>query len=453
MNKIANNTIKQNNTMKQSPLRNNTPTQAVQMTVSVSNMSGIIILIVVLIAVVGSSYWLYNYYSTRTFMVSQSVEVLSDVTDATGKINVSSGTIPSSNYSNEYSISLWMNVVDYNYNYGKEKVIIRRGNAGSGNPEIVLDSKKNDLIVRIKLQAGTPIANSLAIPITTTVSSPTVSLPTVSSPTVSSPTVSSPTVTFKSSFTDILMKPHNNCGEVNIGTEEPYYSFNKFEAEHNKPSIKVGDNTIDYPTIQYTMGTGENSKIINELKNMPHDDTITVSSTNSYFDLISGNNVESDKKESFYNSDSSNTSSSISTSPNVNPLKYSSFNDHTEYNDPTIGICKAKMIPLQKWVNVIVSVYNQVVDIYIDGQLTSSCVLKGFPDISTADVNITPDGGFSGNISRVKFMNTAMTVQQARSIYYDGPIKTNSLFSIIPSWAWWSILVIIVTALLYSFFA
>ena len=60
-------------------------------------------------------------------------------------------------------------------------------------------------------------------------------------------------------------------------------------------------------------------------------------------------------------------------------------------NDPSVGICKAKMIPLQKWVNVIVSVYSQVVDIYIDGQLTSSCILKGFPNISTDPIrNIDP---------------------------------------------------------------
>ena len=32
--------------------------------------------------------------------------------------------------------------------------------------------------------------------------------------------------------------------------------------------------------------------------------------------------------------------------------------------DPSIGTCVVKMLPIQKWVNVIVSVYNQVVDIY-----------------------------------------------------------------------------------------
>ena len=58
--------------------------------------------------------------------------------------------------------------------------------------------------------------------------------------------------------------------------------------------------------------------------------------------------------------------------------------------------------------NFIVSVYNQNVDIYVDGQLSSSCILKRFPDISNEDVKITPDDGFSGMISRVKFTNSAI---------------------------------------------
>ena len=121
-------------------------------------------------------------------------------------------------------------------------------------------------------------------------------------------------------------------------------------------------------------------------------------------------------------------------------------------NDPSVGMCVVKMIPLQKWVSVIVSVYNQIIDIYIDGQLSSSCVLKGFPNISTDDINITPNGGFSGKISRVVFMNTAVTVKQAQDIYYSGPVATTSIFSMIPKWVYWIILIIIIVAIAYSFF-
>jgi hypothetical protein len=126
--------------------------------------------------------------------------------------------------------------------------------------------------------------------------------------------------------------------------------------------------------------------------------------------------------------------------------------DSYSNNDPTVGMCVVKMVPLQKWVNVIVSVYNQIIDIYIDGQLSSSCVLKGFPNISTDDINITPNGGFSGKMSRVVFMNTAVTVKQARDIYYSGPVATISLFSMIPNWVYWTLLIIVIIAIIYSIF-
>ena len=137
--------------------------------------------------------------------------------------------------------------------------------------------------------------------------------------------------------------------------------------------------------------------------------------------------------------------------PELNAETASCMIDNSLNKDPTIGTCVAKMIPLQKWVSVIVSVYNQVVDIYIDGQLTSSCVLKGFPAISTDEVNITPDGGFSGKIARVMFSNTAMTVRNARNIYYSGPVASDGILSMVPNWVYWAILIIIIVAIGYSF--
>ena len=44
-----------------------------------------------------------------------------------------------------------------------------------------------------------------------------------------------------------------------------------------------------------------------------------------------------------------------------------------------------------------------------------------------------------------------MTITRARKIYYDGPVATVSLFSMIPNWVYWTILIIIVIAIGYSF--
>ena len=558
-----------------------------------SNMIGVVLLVVILIGIGCASYWLYNYYTTKDFAKPVQVEVMPDVKDASNKSTIASGTIPNSSYSNEYSISMWLNIQDYNYNYGNEKVILCRGDIGSGNPEIILDAKKNDLIVRLKLQTGTQTASQTR-------------------------------ANSVSSFQDIpIHLPSNIVGMGSIQPEEVSYGCSKAKAnayEYNSSLNdnthsdsndnifnKLGKNEVDFPTIKYVNDSNN--------PNCNSDSSIISSSEGfegGYFDLISGNSAsdihssstssstiiegftsvddavkatvkividmcdianEYQKKSTADNSintmntefqslitsldtirSTAKTSDEVTTEfikaidnmpekPNtalsikletfkndlialaafdnvvvdfnvvknavnskmksidcpltfdgitesdstisffqnvINFIKKSLFtymtnqaasikklnsnsdaqqsasciiDSNSKNTDPSIDTCVAKMIPLQKWVNVIVSVYNQVVDIYFDGQLVSSCILKGYPAISTADVNITPNGGFSGKISRVMFMNTAMTVSVAKSIYYGGPIATTSLFAMIPNWVYWLILIIIVVAILYSVFA
>jgi len=577
-NNLGNSLNKLNNKINK-PLQNNTRTNSSSQQVTGStgytgsNVFGIIILIVVIIAIGGASYWLYNYYTTKSFQTSIDVELMPDIKDATGTTNLASGTIPSSSFSNEYSISMWINVQDYNYNYGKEKVILRRGKAGSGNPEIVLDAKNNNLIVRVKLQ-NTGNTSSVSrfqdIPIQ-----------------LKSQNVGSGFITPESVDNIGMDKDMNN----KMGSPDILNIPESFK--------KIGSNNIDYPTIHYTI---DNNRIN------------TDSTQCGYFDLISGNTLNTNPNvitsngnhlvEGFTNIDDavnatvavvvdmcniqktiqgqqladdnvanmnnvyqtiingleenrsvaksesdvtnlfSTMTSNISSIPMmkantvlsqqyttlINDMKtLSTFsNVQADYNtiitaintkmatincpltfdgttvvdktinfyeniinllkksmmtyihnmssgiqkiypelsskqsatclinnnantDPSIGTCMVKMIPLQKWVNIVVSVYNQIIDIYIDGLLSSSCVLKGFPAISTDDASITPDGGFSGKISRVVFSNTAMSVKHAKDIYYAGPVASTSLFSMIPNWVYWSILIIIIVAIGYSF--
>ena len=526
---------------------------------SMSNVFGIILLLVVVLGLIGSSYWLYNYYSQQIFDKPHEVEAMPDIKNATSSFNIGSGTIPNSNYSNEYSISFWINILDYNYNYGKEKVILRRGEAGAGNPEILLAAKTNDLIVRLKLQGDDKTISSFTdIPIS-------LNLNNMNSNT--EPHIVDINNT-RENF-NIISMPES----VNFSTNSNYIELNN----------KIGENKIDYPTIEYSSKTnfnlisGNNISNVSNFSNLGNlvekfddntdainciidilvdicdittylqnttttnnainiinlffdsiieyinnihsaiknessiTDEITLqfkTKMNNITDSINNNilteklnklNVDSEKLNKYKNvsieySVLQNTINSKMNEINC-PLTFdgtteldgslsflenfikllkltlnnfmnnliTSINktntqtsakcviDSSINKDPTIGSCEVKMIPLQKWVSVCVSVYNQIIDIYIDGQLSSSCVLKRFPAINTKDVNLSPDGGFSGMISRVKFMNSAMTIQQAKNIYYDGPIVTTTIFSSIPNWVYWSILIIIIISLIYSF--
>jgi hypothetical protein len=589
-----------------------------------SKVIGIVIVVVVLVLLIGACYWLYTIYSNRVFQTTVETEVMPDVKDAASNFSIGSGSIPSSNYSNEYSVSMWLNIDNYTYKYGQEKIILRRGDKGSGNPEILLDAKTNDLIVRVKLQngGGSVAANPLVI---------------------SSSSVSS--------FADIpklALQTHQT--EVNEPSDNAYI-HGRFPGGGDQTASntlnRVGSNVVDYHTIQYQQATECDNALttmqpteamtimIEQAARMKEKEAFTAGgdydlarvdtsrlSDNSaplesrhvyhdeYFTQISGNEVSPTRvvaalKEGFdaagdltnacvavmvdmckfasamqsqtnadnqvaamntafqtvidaleagrsnaktadditaaFNASMSNIAVMMVPSGTFTPLianlqrdldaleaaslqpgassigfstiqsavntKLSSMNcpltlsgnnevdittnfyaafismvkkslyayinnmgaglqqsmpelagaqsascliQNITNPDPTVGTCVVRAIPLQKWVHVIVSVYNQVVDIFIDGQLASSCVLKGFPAISTSNVLITPDGGFAGKISRVKFSNTAMTVQHAKKLYYDGPVATSGLLDMIPNWVWYGVIFIIILGIGYS---
>ena len=93
----------------------------------------------------------------------------------------------------------------------------------------------------------------------------------------------------------------------------------------------------------------------------------------------------------------------------------------TTTNNTMIYRCAVANIPIQKWVNLLVSVYGRSMDIYIDGKLVRTCVLPGVANIdSNAPVYITPNGGFSGWTSTFQYFANATDPQTAWNIYEAG---------------------------------
>ena len=111
--------------------------------------------------------------------------------------------------------------------------------------------------------------------------------------------------------------------------------------------------------------------------------------------------------------------------------------------------CILVNLPLQKWTNIVVSQYNQVIDIYLDGKLVSSCVLKGFPLVQEETAYLCPEGGFDGMLSRLSFYNTAVTQDMAHNIYKDGALYQTNLFDI-PTYVYVIIVLLVVGLIVYS---
>lgn len=90
-------------------------------------------------------------------------------------------------------------------------------------------------------------------------------------------------------------------------------------------------------------------------------------------------------------------------------------------NAPINHTCTIDNIPLQRWVNVIVSLNGRTMDVYINGKLTRTCVLPGVAKVNpTASVNITPGGGFSGWTSETTYRPNSINPQEAWNIYAQG---------------------------------
>jgi len=90
-------------------------------------------------------------------------------------------------------------------------------------------------------------------------------------------------------------------------------------------------------------------------------------------------------------------------------------------------------IPIQSWVNLVISVYGRTMDMYIDGKLVKTGLLKGVASINNdANIYVTPSGGFDGYTSKLQFFPTPMNPQQVWNIYtqgYQGGSFLSNLFN------------------------
>ena len=83
--------------------------------------------------------------------------------------------------------------------------------------------------------------------------------------------------------------------------------------------------------------------------------------------------------------------------------------------------CTVGNIPIQRWVNLIVSVYGRSMDIYIDGKLVKTCLLPGVANVnSEANIYVTPGGGFDGWTSKFQYFPSPLNPQEAWNIYTAG---------------------------------
>ena len=83
--------------------------------------------------------------------------------------------------------------------------------------------------------------------------------------------------------------------------------------------------------------------------------------------------------------------------------------------------CQIANVPIQRWCNLLVSVYGRTLDLYLDGKLVRTCVLPGVAKIDpNSAVYVTPMGGFSGWTSNFQYWSNSTDPQQAWNVYQKG---------------------------------
>jgi hypothetical protein len=86
--------------------------------------------------------------------------------------------------------------------------------------------------------------------------------------------------------------------------------------------------------------------------------------------------------------------------------------------------------PVQKWVYIIISADNKIIDCYIDGKLVTSQQLKNQPTVSDTDIYV---GVFNAHLAKFQRITSPMDPQTAWSNYMSGN-GGNSLSKIFSSY-------------------
>jgi len=95
-----------------------------------------------------------------------------------------------------------------------------------------------------------------------------------------------------------------------------------------------------------------------------------------------------------------------------------------------VHTCGIPNVPIQKWVNLVLSVYGRTMDLYIDGKLVRTCLLPGVASINNnANIHVTPAGGFDGWTAKLQYYPNSLNPQDVWNIYTRGYSNWSNMFN------------------------
>lgn len=359
--------------------------------------------LLVIIVLVASGRWLWRYHRDQQSVTVNTMTLLDGANTGDNEFTISKNNMPPSTYSNEYALSFWVYVDDYNYRRDQDKFILRRGRISHDsvvNPEVRL----------------LPFHNTLEV---------TVSLQTDKSPSHASQNHHPDCPASPEGFASCVSA--SNTGASNMDNLSVH------------PTKALGDDyfaTMDGQHLVPDPGSGKKRGLALARLHQDHSERFQDNADSSTATAIP--TEEGDVQTT--NATNSTNASNTTTTPACEECECTCGAPPDELSRDewrkTTAKCMVPDFPLQKWVHVVVSQYNQVMDVYVDGHLASSCPLPGFPAISTENLVLCPDGGFSGRVARVTYSNTSLSASEVQEVYGDGPdSEYKPIRQQVPTWA------------------
>lgn len=480
----------------------------------------ILIYAVIAIVVIAIIYYIYKRYKKHKIVYYDSATVVDEKHNAMKHKSVRGTQIPPPLQGNEYAISTWIYLNDYNYRYGQTKHVLYRGvekdDNIEANPHIFLHPTESTLMCRFKLQSDTvpdPNAHLKKITVADSMNGNNVTVNNAINNAENNTGNNLPEDNISNISGNNAVDPGTNGvnavdgpeGEVNSNVETFYSglgsniidsNINPDQMTHNFAIVSEGfDRVGNHPT-QIKELFEESNQIVNTPVNnvVPANDADSSDVVSNAASVNGGNNLPLPDGNNVALEPGPVSQDFIEGNPFIAAFmdKYSkattpeerqgianeyanNFVDKTEEERKeiahqfmltlarmfasTMGLtviddkeyskaeleeakrqeqlfdtCYIRNIPMQKWVNISLSVYQNTVDIFMDGKLMSSCNLKGFPQPNKHDVIVAPKEGFDGFISNTKFFNMAFTPEKALELYQEGPATSKGFLSSLKPW-------------------
>jgi hypothetical protein len=92
-------------------------------------------------------------------------------------------------------------------------------------------------------------------------------------------------------------------------------------------------------------------------------------------------------------------------------------------NDPDNIPVYIKNVPLNRWFNLAIRMQNKIMDVYVNGVVANRYVFKNVPKQNYGDIEV---GGFNGNLSDLRYFDSALNVFQINNITMAGPNLTSA---------------------------